>query len=393
MVSGSAERFDIAHRHEPVEGLTVEAHVELLRLAIIGAGFGAQVHLPAFLSIPVVRVVGLADSGSGRARRVAETIGQGVGAWDAWQEAVEAPDVDALSVATPPYVQAEIVHAALAAGKHVLCEKPFGLNGKEAARMWEQAQAAGLANALGFEFRMEPGIAEVQRLVASGEIGAVRRVRVTWLTRSGVDPAIRWSWRHHVQLGGGVLNAFASHVVDYVEWICNRRIHRVSASCQIIVKERTDSLGRKRAVTAEDHCELACDMEDGAIVEVTVSNCSSSEVGHRIEVDGERGRLVYLHKPPFAPDGATLRIETDARGPRMVSLDPLPPVVGYLDTRIAPFRELARRFVRAASGAPVDDLPDFASGVRVQRVLDAARESSRLGKTIAVVEETKAACQ
>ena len=363
-----------------------------LRVGIIGVGFGARVQLPAFLSISGVRVVGVADSGSGRARRVAAGLGEGVWAWENWKEAIEEAGVDLISVATPPYVQAEIVCAAVSAGKHVLCEKPFGMNGEEAARMWGLAQNARLVGAVDVEFRMEPGIAEIRRLVASGEIGAVRRVRVTWFTRSGGALSIPWSWRHDAQRGGGVLNAFASHVVDYVEWICGSRIHRVSARCEVLVKERTDSHGRKRPVTAEDHCELTCDFVSGAVAEVAVSNCSSSDAGHRIEVHGDAGRLIFVHEPPFMPDKARLRIEINSRGSRTVPLEQLPPVVGQLDTRILAFRELAERFVRAASGVAVRDLPDFACGVRVQRILDAARESSRLGKTIPVVEETKAAC-
>jgi predicted dehydrogenase len=377
----------------PFDRLRGVSQAEPLRLVIIGVGFGAQVHLPAFLSIPEVRVIGIADSGSGRAQRVAEKIDQGVRAWGSWQEAVEAPDVDALSIVTPPGVQAEIVCAAVGAGKHVLCEKPFGLNTKDAARMWEDAQATGRANAVGFEFRMEPGIAALKRLVESGEIGAVRRIEVRWLTAGGLDPTGRWSWRHDAHLGGGVLNGFVSHVVDYVEWISGSCISRVSARCETVVRERTDAEGRTRKVTAEDHCKLACDLAGGVVARMMVSNCTSSELGHRIEVDGERGRLIYVHDPPFTPDKARLLIEINSRASRTVPLEPLLPAVGYLDTRIPPFRALAERFVEAASGLTVRDLPDFACGLRVQRILDAARESSRLGKAIPVVEETKAACQ
>jgi len=337
--------------------------------------------------------VGVADSGSGRARQVAAGVGRDVRAWDSWKDAVEGASVDAISVATPPYVQGEIVQAALGAGKHVLCEKPFGMSGKEAALMWEQAQVARLVGAVNFEFRMEPGIAALKRLVESGEIGAVRRIEVRWLTAGGLDPTGRWSWRNDVHLGGGVLNGFVSHVVDYVEWISGGRISRVSARCETVVQERTDGESRTRKVTAEDHCNLACDLAGGVVARMMVSSCASSELGHRIEVNGERGRLIYVHDPPFTPDKASLRIEMNSRGSRTVPLEALLPAVGYLDTRIPPFRALAERFVQAASGLTVRDLPGFACGLRVQRILDAARESSRLGKAIPVVEETKAACQ
>jgi len=363
-----------------------------LRVGIIGVGFGARVHLPAFLSIPGVSVVGLADSGSGRAREVAVNLGRDIRACDSWKEALEGDSVDAISVATPPYVQAEIVCAAVSAGKHVLCEKPFGLNTEEAVRMWESARAAGWANAVDFEFRMEPGIAALKRLIESGEIGAVRRIEVRWLTAGGLDASAGWSWRHDTHLGGGVLNGFVSHVVDYVEWISGSRISRVSARCEILVRERPDAQGGMRPVTAEDRSELLCDLKSGAVAELTVSNCTSSEVGHRIVIQGETGRLLYLHEPPFTPDRISLRVQTNSMGNRDVALEPLSGPA-HVDSRVAPFRQLAIRFVEAASGLTERDLPDFSCGLRVRRILDAARESSRLGKAIPVMEETKAACQ
>lgn len=369
------------------------SRVEPLRIGIVGLGFGRMVHLPAFLSIPEAQVVGVADSGSGWARRIAADLGGNVRAWRSWRDAVEAADVDAISVATPPSVQAEIVCATVGAGKHVLCEKPVGVNCEEAARMWGAVRNPGLVHVVDFEFRMEPGIAALKRLVESGEIGAVRRIEVSWLTDGGFDSSVRWSWRHDARLGGGVLNGFASHVVDYVEWIVGSCISRVSARCETVVRKRTDAEGRTREVTAEDHCQLACDLATGAVAQMTVSNCSSSQLGHRIEVFGERGRLCYLHEPPFAPDKASLRVEATSCGSRAIPLEPLPLVVGHRDTRLAPFRELAVRFIRATSGSAVEELPDLACGLRVRRVLDAARESSRQGKTIPVLEEVNATCQ
>lgn len=357
-----------------------------LRVGIIGMGFGARVHLPAFLSIPTVCVVSVADSGSGRAREVAANLGQDIRACDSWEEVVEGESVDAISVATPPYVQAEIVCAAVNAGKHVLCEKPFGLNAKEAVHMLESTRAAGWANAVDFEFRMEPGIAALKRLVESGEIGAACRIEVRWLTAGGLDPSALWSWRYDTRLGGGVLNGFVSHTVDYVEWIFGSRISRVSARCGTVVRERKDAGGNTRKVTAEDHCELLCDLASGAVAELTISNCSASEVGHRIEIHGAKGKILYLHEAPFTPDKMSLRVETNLRGGRDLALEPLPGLA-HVDSRVATFRQLAMRFVDVASGLTGRDLPDFSCGLRVRRILDAARESSRLGKAIPVSDD------
>lgn len=361
-----------------------------VRLAIIGLGFGAKVHLPAFLSIPGVRVVGVADSGLGAAKRVAATVEDGVMAWHDWKEAIEASEVDAISVVTPPPGQAEIVCAALATGKHVLCEKPFGMNGEQAAEMWENAQATDRVNAVDFQFRMEPGLTKMKQLIDSGQVGEVRRIKVKWLTRGGADPAVLWSWRHDTHLGGGVLNGFVSHVIDYLEWMCGIRISCVSGRCEILVGERRDAGGRKHKVTAEDSCELVCYLANGAVANVTVSNCCpSANERHQIDVEGLGGRLSFIHKAPFARDSAKLFFGRDSPSLRPVSLEALPGPE-CPDTRLQPFRQIAARFVEAASGSQVRDLPDFACGLRVQRILDAARESLRSGCVVWVVEEGSA---
>jgi len=354
-----------------------------LRMAVVGVGFGAQVHVPAFLSIPGVEIVGLADSGSGRAGQVAAGLGRKVVAWGSWQKAVEAPDVDAVSVATPPWVQADVVCAALAAGKHVLCEKPFGANGEDAARMWESARKTDRVHAVDFEFRMEPGIAALQRLVKSGEIGELHRIDVAWLTGGRADSSLPWSWQHDAERGGGILNAYGSHVVDYVQWISGTHILRTFAQSRVLVRERPNAQGRAKRVTAEDSCDLLCVLANGAVANLKFSNCYPVTSFHRIEIYGGKGRLVYLHKFPFKPEQVQVCTETDRSELRPVSVASLAGEAG-VDTRFLPFRELARRFIDAASRIAVRDLPDFSCGLRAQRVLDAARDSLRSGGEVLV---------
>jgi len=344
-----------------------------LRLGIIGLGFGAKVQLPAFLSIPDADVIALVDSGSGRAKQVA--AGAGIPLWfNDWKRAVDTDDIDAISVVTPPGIQAEVVCAAIAAGKHVLCEKPFGKNLADAKVMLNLAQHSQLVHAVDFEFRMEPGIAELKRQIDDGTIGPVRRIDVTWLTSGRSDPSLPWSWQHDAAQDGGVLDGYGSHVVDYLQWICQSSIVGVFARAKILVGRRKDINGLERKVTAEDSCDLLCDLANGAMANLRLSNCYPFACGHRIEIYGGQGRLLYTHKMPFTPGCAEVSIETDSKGLRPVQLEPLPSVKD-LDTRISLFRKLACCFVEAAAGHVVQDLPSFANGLRVRRVLDAARES------------------
>lgn len=345
-----------------------------LRLAIVGLGFGATVHLPAFLSIPGVEVVAVADSGSGNAQRVAEAF-EIPHAFNDWKSLLKDALIDALSVATPPAYQAEIVCAGLTAGKHILCEKPFGMNRGEAARMFELAQKHPQVNAVDFEYRMEPGIFELKRQVEGGTIGRVQRMNVVWFTKGRPNLNLPWSWQHDAELGGGVLDSYGSHILDYVEWIGGNRITTVFAKSHRAGGYRKDMQGRQREVTAEDGCDLICDLESGGIANLSFSNGYSFVPGHRIEVYGDQGRLVYTHETPFTQERAQLCVETNSGGglrPLPLPVDPLTPAS---DPRVFLFRRLASRFLDAAVGLPVSDLPDFRCALRVRTLLEAARES------------------
>ena len=356
-----------------------------LRLGIVGLGFGAKVHLPAFLSIPGVKVVAVADLVAERVSQVAVVMGI-PHAFSDWRDMLNIQGIEAISVVTPPSFQAEIVCAALEAGKHVLCEKTFGKDLSEALRMFEVAKNSQLIHAINFQFRMEPGIRELNRQVKAGAIGQVQRIDVTWLTGGRSDPFLPWSWQYDAELGGGVLNGFGSHVIDYVEWINQSPIVGVFAQSRILIGYREDIDGRKRKVTAEDSCDLVCDLADGVIANLRFSNGYPFGLGHRIEIYGKQGGLVYSHEMPFTPDKAAVYIETDARGLRPVQFEELA-TEANLDTRIAPFRELAVRFVETVWGHTRCDLPDFSHGLRSRKVLEAARDSEKRQRRISIRRE------
>lgn len=347
--------------------------MSLVRMGIIGVGFGAQVHLPAFLSLESARVTALADSGSGRARRIAAEAGIPA-AFHRWQDLLDIEELDAVSVAVPPDQQAEIVCAALRAGKHVLCEKPLGCHADDAERMLEAARASRRVHAVNYAFRHEPGIARMQRLARQGTIGPIRSAEVSWLTGGRADPSLAWSWQHDRLRGGGVINAFASHAIDYVQWICGARIVAVRSHAATLVPARPCSAGLTRAVTAEDAADVECELEDGRAARIAVSNCARPARGHRIELRGLSGQLVFHHTPPYTPVTAALTCQTDA-GPPVPLAVPSLPQPPATDTRVPMFRQLAQCFLAAIRGEAVADLPDFACGVGVRRVLDAVQLS------------------
>lgn len=359
-----------------------------LRIGVIGMGFGAGVHLPALSTLANVVVSGVADAGSGRARIAAAKYAPRARVFDNGHALAEWPGIDAVSIAVPPRQQAAIVRTAIDAGKHILCEKPFGAGLDEITGLAADAMGKGLVTAIGYEFRYDTAIAALCKAVREGLIGPVRRIAVTWLTGGGLDPNRPWSWRHDAGACGGVLLDWCSHVIDYAFLIAGADVTEISARTSITVLKRPDGRGGVADVTAPDSCEIACLFANGVAGRYTVSNVQAAGIGHKIEVYGDSGRIVFHHAPPFTSRSKTLTLYDSNDEGLVVPIAETGAADGEDgngDDRVAAFRELARDFSAVAQGsATAGRFPDFAAGERVWRVLEAARNSAAQGSAMRV---------
>lgn len=349
-----------------------------MRIAIIGSGFGASGHLPAFSAIPGVEVAVVADSGSGR---IKDKLPKGIAYAPSWQDALAAP-VDAVSIVVPPMHQREMVLAALQLKKHVFCDKPFGLNASEAAAMHEQAASAvGCTTAINYQFRFEPGMEELKRQIVSGAVGTLRAIDFSWITAGRANPQAPWTWRNDSAAGGGVIGAFFSHAADLIWWLTQKETRSVFGHSNILVRQRPDETGQFRAVTAEDSIAAQLQLDDGLTASCRISNCQEGGNGMRLEVKGSDGVLIYRHEPPFNPHEQ--KISLWARGQTRdipVSHPPLP--MSRADTRLGAVYQSASRFVRRAQGDTTSCPPDFLDGLRAHKVMDGLRKSVAQGQSI-----------
>ena len=343
----------------------------LIKHAIIGAGFGANVHLPVFMSSPKVRVVSLSDSGSGAAENI---VPKGVNAYSDWKRMIDLEQPDSLSVVAPPNVQNEIVTEALARGINVLCEKPFGISLEQALAMESTRIKAEVIGAVGFQYRYEPGIKKMKALLDNGEIGSLNRLDISWLTSGRADPKRAWSWQHDSAQGGGVLNAFVTHVFDLLFWLSNQSASAVSGSSRILVDSRMDSDGNLRKVTAEDSVDAIVEMGSNLIANLSVTNCQQNGTGMRIIAYGDHGWIEFRHVWPFGAADASLIVHsgTDAT---TISLTPERNSV-VTDTRMAPMASLIADYCTAINdnSNPID-MPSFAEAIQVHRAIKVLRES------------------
>jgi predicted dehydrogenase len=334
-------------------------------------GFGAAVLLPALKGIPGVRLAALADGGSGRAATLCRDMQGSVAALDDGKELAELDGLDAVIVAVPPEQQAPIVRAAVAKGRAVFCEKPLGISFEEAEQMTGAARSAGVANALGFQFRYEPGLRRLIEGAQAGMIGAIHRIDVDWLTRSSGALDRAWSWKNDAKAGGGVLPEMCSHVLDYTSLIAGAPIDAGSMTARTVVRERRYG-AECRVVTAPDCVELLVRLGE-TTAHISISNVEPVPVGHRVAVHGEKGRLIFHHRPPFTAQDASLRLETG--GEEATDLELPRASLDEGDSRIAASSALLADFVAAIHGERPPLLPDFAAGLAARRAMRLAEVS------------------
>src|SRR4051794_5948193 len=219
-----------------------------LRVAMVGHAFMGNAHsqawrvAPRFFDLPLAPQMSvLVGHDAGRAAAAAERLGWAESSAD-WREVVARDDVDLVDICTPGDTHAEIAVAALAAGKHVLCEKPLANTVAEAETMTaaaEQARANGVRAMVGFTYRRVPAIALARQLVAEGRIGEVRHVRAQYLQDWISDPEAPMSWRlDKTRAGSGALGDIGAHVIDLTQYIPGDRLIEVSGRLETFVKER-----------------------------------------------------------------------------------------------------------------------------------------------------------
>jgi predicted dehydrogenase len=211
---------------------------EGLRVGFVGSGWSDRVQIPVF-RLGGLKPHAIASAHRANAERVAATHHLPE-VYDDWQALVTSDSVEIVSICTPPDLHAEIAVAALAAGKHVICEKPTALSVAEAEAMLAAAQAApGQLAIMDHELRFHPQRLHMRQLIKEGYIGSVLQARFDRLGSERLDPKQPWSWGNDAARGGGMLGALGSHLLDLARWMIGR-IESLTAQIQIGHLYRTD---------------------------------------------------------------------------------------------------------------------------------------------------------
>lgn len=354
---------------------------EPLRVAVIGTGFGTRVQLPGFMSHGDINVVALCGAREQKTKDLAAQFGIRAVYTDYEQMLVDVQP-DLVSITTPPRLHNAMAVAALQAGAHVICEKPLAMNVEEAQEMLDVAHEYGRIHATDLEFRYLPARYYQRVLVDQGYVGEPLLLEAHWLDPKWRDPSRQWTWWHDEAQGGGVLSAYGPHVIDGFRWLTGREVVAVTAVLHTTPQLATRPLpdGGVRPVTSDDGAFLVLDMEGGLRGVINLSVGAGGGVD-RFAIHGTDGALVVQ-------DRLTL---WGQRGDEALQLLDIPngnePPVWIPDENmlLGPFVQLAGLTVDCIRGRSVIKPPTFEDGLAVQRVLDAARESSRTGQRVEIV--------
>ncbi|MFF8909579.1 Gfo/Idh/MocA family protein [Streptomyces olivaceoviridis] len=380
-----------------------------LRVGMVGYAFMGAAHSQGWRTVghvfdlprrPVPAVLCGRDGAA--ARSAAERHGWAAVETD-WRALVARDDIDLVDICTPGDSHAEIAVAALAAGKHVLCEKPLANTVAEAETMTraaEEAYGRGQVAMVGFNYRRVPATAFARRLVADGRLGTLRHVRVTYLQDWLADPTFPLTWRlRREHAGSGALGDLGAHIVDLAQYLAGEPLAGVSALTETFVRERPLPGGPSRGlaagsatgtpgvstgtVTVDDAAVFTGRFASGALAAFEATRYATGRKNAlRIELNGERGSLAFdlerlnelwFHDAtgPGAEAGFSRILVTEPEHPYLDAWWPPGHGLGYEHT----FVHQARDLVHAIAAGTRPD-PSFADGLQVQRVLAAVEESA-----------------
>ena len=374
-----------------------------LRVGMVGYAFMGAAHSQAWrtvnhaLDLPQrVRMAAVCGRDEEKVRAAATRLG-----WERtytdWRDLVAADDIDVVDICTPGDSHCEIALAALAAGKHVLCEKPLANTVEEAREMVaaaEAARAGGARSMCGFNYRRVPAVAFLRQLIATGRLGTVRHVRAVYLQDWIVDPQFPLVWRlQKDKAGSGALGDIGAHIVDLTQYVTGQSITGVSALTETFVRERplpsassglsAESSSELGTVTVDDAALFLARLSGGAVATYEATRFATGRKnGLRVEVNGSLGSAVfdlerlnelelYDAGAPGTEQGFTRILVTEADHPYMAAWWPPGHIIGYEHS----FTHEMRDFVEAVAVGK-DPEPSFVDALQVQQVLDAVERSA-----------------
>lgn len=342
-----------------------------IRLLIVGTGGMAANHAGKFAEIPGVTVVAGVDTRPEQLHAFCNQHGI-EHRFTSLEAALDWGAFDAATNVTPDAAHYATTMPLIAAGKHVLCEKPLSTDHARALDMAQAAQAAGVVNMVNLSYRNVPALQKAAAMVADGAIGTVRHFEASYLQSWLTQPAWgdwatepQWLWRLSTAHGSkGVLGDVGIHILDYATFIAGSDPVDVSCRLKTFHKAPGDRIG-DYVLDANDSFAMHLSLANGAVGTVSATRFATGHLNDlRLRIYGDTGGLEVLFERGESRLNACLAPDLQSADWHAVATDAVPTIY--------------ERFVAAIRGSGAA-IPDFARGADLQRVLDRAEDSARAG--------------
>jgi predicted dehydrogenase len=381
-----------------------------IKVGVIGAGFIGPAHIEALRRLPGIEVVAVAGSSEAKGKAKAEELGVEQGFGD-HRKLLEIKEIEAVHICTPNHLHYPQTKDALAAGKHVVCEKPLAVSVKEARELVALADASGRVCAVHFNIRYYPLLAHIRAMIRCGELGQIYAIRGSYL-QDWLFYDTDYNWRLEPRFSGEsrAIADIGSHWMDLIEYLSGLRIAQVCADFVTVHQKRKKPLKpletfAGKLLKPEDYAEIPIDTEDYATVMLhfpgdargvfTVSQVSAGRKNRLyFEIDGSKLAVAWDSELPNQMwigrrEGAN---ELLLRDPSLVHPESRELIgfpgghnEGFPDTSKQLFKQFYAA-VRAGGRDSSPKYPTFRDGLRELELCEAILESNRRSAWVKVRE-------
>ncbi|SEN36772.1 Predicted dehydrogenase [Paracoccus alcaliphilus] len=363
----------------------------VLRIGLIGTGFMGKAHVFGFASAPKVfdlpyrlELHTVADITPEAATRAAQELGFAHATAD-WRSMVENPEIDVIDITAPNALHKEMALAAIAAGKHVYCEKPLAPLASDAREMAEAAEAAGITTQVGFNYLCNPMLALARQMIEAGELGEIRGYRGLHAEDYMADAESPWTFRHD-PAGGGALADIGSHALATAEFLLGP-ITEVMGDCVTMIGQRPDGKGGAHAVEVDDVGRAFVRFANGAQGSIEGNWIATGrKMQHDFEVYGTKGALAFTQERFNELHFYSTADAPGRRGFRRIEASPDHPPYGRFC--VAPGHQIGFNdlkaievagFIRAIAGRQPEPC-NFRKGLAIQTIVETIQASAKKQK-------------
>lgn len=366
-----------------------------LNVGIVGFGFMGRMHSYGYLNLPLfcdpapvaVKITHVCEFTQPLAERAAATVGAANAVTD-YRQITEDPAIDVVDICLPNHLHKDALLSAVAAGKHIYCDKPLTATVAEADAIAAALPAYRGVGMMALQNRFYPATLRAKQLFDEGFLGQVLQFRASYLHAGSADPKAPLKWKLTSQAGGGVIADLASHVLDLVNWLLGD-FAQFQAVAQIAYPTRPSADDPKKAVPVEveDNVLVLARMANGAVGTLEATKLATgAEDEMRFEIHGSRGAIRFngmnphhleiydgtITDQPFGGRRGWTAVDTGQRYAKPAGGFPSPKMaIGWLRTHAA----CQAHFLECVlAGRPGE--PSLAQGVRIQHLMESVRQAA-----------------